>query len=419
MRTRPACPRARPGPAPGVAARLSPGTGLASAPPSRSHLSLRTGAPRPPPAPARLSLRTGATLALLLCACPRPPASAPPTTRPAPAASAPALDPCAAAAIPGDTAAALARVDVLRRCGDGAGALAIFAALLRRDPRTRWGYEAAALAIAEGAPERARAVLRDGAAARVGFALLHVAAFEAAGQSADAEAARTHFQAALALVPDDPYALSVALRHYLALADREPERLALAVQLCHERVPAGPAGDGAAARDVRGDALLLATCARVALAADEPGEARRRFALALTLDPADAGARLAWAAAELAAGNDRSAAELYAAATDAPAASDRYLAGLGLGVARGRLHDHAGAERAYRAAAEARGVRPGSPADRLPPELQFNLGTLLAAATDPVRRAEARALLQAYAARSDADELRRLRARQLLLELRE
>lgn len=67
----------------------------------------------------------------------------------------------------------------------------------------------------------------------------------------------------------------------------------------------------------------------------------------------------------------------------------------------------------------ARGVAPNRPTDRVPHELQFNLGVLPASFADPSTRAEARGLLQAYAARPDADELRRLRCRQLLLELRE
>lgn len=355
----------------------------------------------------------------LLLACRRPGEAVAPSPTPAVVTAKPAVDPCAPAPVPGDTPAALARVTALRGCGDAVGALAIFAELLRRDPRPRWGFEVAALAIAEDLQARAREVLQDdpGAPARVGLALLHVAAFEALGEAADRDLARTDFQAALAVAPDDPYALSVALRHYLALAEREPGRLALAVQLCRERISVdGPPADGG---DPRGAGLLAATCARVALESQEPGEARRRFALALTLDPTDPGARLAWAAAELAAGNDRKAAELYAGAAQAPAAGDRYIAALGLGVALGRLHDHAGAEQAYRAAARARSLTPDTTPDRLPPELQFNLGTLLAGAADPKRRAEARALLGAYAARPDADELRRLRCRQLLLELRE
>ena len=254
-------------------------------------------------------------------------------------------------------------------------------------------------------------------AARVGLALLDVAAFEASGEEQGRERARASFQAALALAPDDPHALSVALRHYLALAARVPERLALAAQLCLDRLaPDAPVrGDG----DPIGAALLATTCARVALLAQEPGEARRRFALALRLDPGEPATQLTWAAAELAAGNERRAAELYEATTGAPAARDRYLAWLGLGVARGRLHDRPGAEQAYRAAAKTRGLAAAGPPEQVPPELQFNLGVLLATFTDPADRAEARGLLQAYAARPEADELRRLRCRQLLLELSE
>ncbi|HEY0135458.1 MAG TPA: hypothetical protein VGB85_15345, partial [Nannocystis sp.] len=244
--------------------------------------------------------------------------------------------------------------------------------------------------------------------------LIHVAAFETSASDTDSDASRTHFQAALAVAPEDPYALCVALRLYLALAARAPERLALAAQLCSERLPASAEGDGG---DPRGAALLAATCGRVALEARDPGEARRRFALALRIDPADAAARLAWAAAELAAGNDAAAAELFAGAVRAPGTNERYLAGMGLGVARLRLHDPAAAEAGYRIAAAAHGWHTGDPLDRLPPELLFNLGTLLAQLPDRARRAEARTLLTAYTEHPAADELRRLRCRQLLLEL--
>ncbi len=371
----------------------------------------------PRPASHNLALRAALALTALL-ACTRQ--VAPTTAKPVPAvAVARAPDPCADSPVPEDSTAARARVDTLLRCGAGPSALAVYAALLQRDPRPRWAHELAALALAEGLADRGRALLGEQPApvARVGLALLDVAAFEASGEEADRERARSGFQAALGLAPDDPHALSVALRHYLALAARAPERLALAAQLCLDRLaPDAPVrGDG----DPVGAALLAATCARVALLAQEPGEARRRFALALRLDPGDPSTQLTWAAAELAAGNDRRAAELYLATTGAPAARDRYLAWLGLGVARTRLHDRPGAEQAYRTAAATLGLAPADPPERLPPELQFNLGILLASVADPAIRTEARGLLQAYATRPDADELRRLRCRQLLLELRE
>jgi len=389
--------------------KLSLGTDSARRVERPSHLSHRT---------SFIKLSLGTAIAALL-ACARPVAPAPPEPVAPPVTVAPAPDPCADAAVPEDSTAALARVDTLLRCGAGPSALAVYAALLQRDPRPRWAHELAALALAENVADRGRALLTadPSPAARVGLALLDVAAFEASGEEADRERARSSFQAALALAPDDPHALSVALRHNLALAARAPERLALAAQLCLDRLaPDAPVrGDG----DPIGAALLAATCARVALLAQEPAEARRRFALALRLDPDDPATQLTWAAAELAAGNERRAADLYTAITRAPAARDRYLAWIGLGVARTRVHDRPGAEQAYRAAAETRGVAPGDPPERVPPELQFNLGVLLASFADPSTRAEARGLLQAYAARPDADELRRLRCRQLLLELRE
>ncbi len=367
---------------------------------------------------SRAATRLSFGTAMILLACRSPPSHPPSAPALAPVVLAPP-DPCAETPIPGDTAAALARVATLQRCDAGLSALAIYSELLRRDPRSRWAYEAAALALAENTPEAARALLQDSGVspARVGLALLHVSAYEASGQPADLDAARVEFQAALALAPDDPYALCVALRLYLALAARAPERLALATQLCSERWPSG--GPHSDRGDPRGAALLAATCARVALESHEPGEARRRFEIAVGFDPEEHGTRLAWGAAELAAGNDRGAALHFLAALAAPGAHDRYLAGLGLGVARLHLHDPVGAEQAYRIAASARRWSAGDPVDRLPAELQFNLGTLLADAVDPRRRAEARALLTAYAERPGADEPRRLRCRQLLLELRD
>jgi predicted Zn-dependent protease len=369
---------------------------------------------RPSPPRARLAL------ALLLAAsgCPRP-AERPGPVRPPPAPAPAPVDPCAPAPVPATAPGALARVDALLRCGDLRGALDAYAALLRRDPRPRWAHDLTALALAEGAPGAARAALealdRDSPARAVGLALLDVADYERRGDIRDRSSARMHFQAALARTPGDPYALTAALRLYLAIADREPERQVLAAALCREHVPAGPPA-AAELPDPHGVAVLAAICGEVSLRAGEPTEARRRFELAARLDPEAPGPRIAWAHAELAAGNDARAAELYAAAAAAPASRDRYTANFGLGVARGRLHDRHGAEAAYRAALAARGLV-GRPPTELPPELQFNLGSLLAASDDPGTRAEARALLQAYQAHPEADQPRRLRCQQLLLEL--
>jgi hypothetical protein len=401
--------------------RLALGPGATPTLAARAHLPRRTS-----------HLPLGPALAAVLACRPDPVAHAPTSPR-APAPRAAAADPCADAAPPRDFPAARARVDALLRCGDGPRALAVYADNLRRDPQPRWAHALATLALAEATPELARAALlaldRDGAARPVGLALLAIAAYETRGEVRELTQARENFQAALARAPEDPYALGVALRHALAVADREPERLVLAEDLCRRRLaaprtraprdpvpeaspsPTDPASHGAA--------VLAATCARVALLSEEPGEARRRFALALDLDPQDATTRLRWAAAELAASNDAAAADHYQAATAAPAARDRYAAWLGLGVARIRRHDRPGAETAYRNAAAVRGVRPGDPPTTLPPELQFNLGTLLAGSDDRTTRAEARALLQAYLAHDSADQPRRLRCQQLLLELRE
>lgn len=418
----------KPGPthlAPGTAGprrtHLAPGTDR----PPRTHLTPGTAAPR------RAHLALGTALALLACR-PAPATTAPPAaTTHTPTVTAPA-DPCADAPAPPDFPAARARVDTLLRCGDGPRALAVYADNLQRDPQPRWAHALASLALAEDTPEFARTALlaldRDSAARPVGLALLAIAAYEQRGEVRELGQAREHFQAALARAPEDPYALGVALRHALAVADREPERLVLAEDLCRRRLaaprapatrdPVPEASLPTEARDDHGAAVLAATCARVALLSEEPGEARRRFALALELDPDDATTRLHWASLELAASNDAAAADLYAAATVAPAARDRYNAYLGLGVARVRRHDRRGAEAAYRAAAAVRGVKPGDPPATLPQELQFNLGTLLAASDDPPARAEARTLLEAFLAHPGVDPPRRLRCQQLLLELR-
>ncbi|MBL9102012.1 MAG: hypothetical protein JNL82_13695 [Myxococcales bacterium] len=511
--------------------------------------------------------------ACLLACRPAPSVAPAPAPTPAPAPPVAAADPCADAPAPADFPAARARVAALLRCGDGARALAVYADGMGRDPRPQWAHALASLAIAEGAPDVARAALvalDPGSPARpVGLALLAIDAYERRGEVRELAQARENFQAALARAPDDPHALGVALRHALAVTASEPERLTLAAAVCRDRLPtrppprdpvpqdsaasgvprprppsavtpdpstaspvpqsspaalaspvprasltalaspvpqaspattspvpqasltalaspvpqasltalaspvpqarppspvpraspsspvpqasppspvpraspsspvpqaspsspaprasppspvpqASPAPDPAAAERL-GAAVLASTCARVALLAGDPGEARRRFALALELAPDDIATRLRWAGVELAAGNDPSAAELYAvAAAEAPAARDRYTAGLGLGVARVRLHDRVGAEAAYRAAAAARGLDPRDPPTTYPPELQFNLGSLLAGSDDPRGRAEARALLQAYLVHPDADQQRRLRCQQLLREL--
>lgn len=368
--------------------------------------------------------------ALLACRPAPAQTTAPPVASPQPAPA--AVDPCADIPAPTTFPAARQRVDQLLRCGDGPRALAVYADNLRRDPQPQWAHALATLALAEATPELARLTLveldRESAARPVGLALLAIAAYEQRGEDSELGQARESFQAALARAPEDPYALGVALRHALAVADREPERLVLAEEMCRRRLaararasrdpvpePAPTPADAAS----HGAAVLASTCARVSLLSEEPGEARRRFALALELDPADTATRLRWAGVELAAGNDAEARRLYRSATTAPAARDRYAAFLGLGVARIRSHDRPGAESAYRAAAAERGLRPGDPPGTLPPELQFNLGTLLAGSDDRTTRAEARALLQAYLAQPTADQPRRLRCQQLLLELRE
>jgi tetratricopeptide (TPR) repeat protein len=380
---------------------------------------------------ARLRHLALGTAVLLLACRPEPTATQPPaTTTTPPATTTP--DACADAPPPREWAAARARVAVLLRCGDAPRALAVYADNLQRDPQPQWAHALATLALAEDAPEVARAALtgldRESAGRPVGLALLAIAAFEQRGEVRELNQARENFQAALARAPDDPYALGVALRHALAVADREPERLVLAEEMCRRRLapPRPPAtrdpvpeASAPAPPPDPGTAVLASTCARVALLSEEPGEARRRFALALDLDPGDVATRLRWAGVELAASNDGAAADLYQAATDAPAARDRYTAWLGLGVARIRLHDRPGAEAAYRSAAAVRGVNSGDPPTTLPPELQFNLGTLLAGSDDRTTRAEARALLQAYLAQPAADQPRRLRCQQLLLELRD
>lgn len=328
----------------------------------------------------------------------------------------PAVSPCADAPVPEDTSQAVRRASILLRCDDEPGALAIRRELLRREPgSTARAHALAALAHLVERPAETDAAVAElplTPPARAVYSLTRdVLAYLDRPDPARGAALARDVAAALALAVDDPHVLSLALR-FTAVHDADPgER---AAPICRERA------DPQLERPHDGAAVLAAACARIAFLSGEPADGRRRYARALELaspddidDPA-----LAWAAAELAAGNFPEAARLYARAAEHPSARLRYAAALGLGVARVRMHDRAGAEAAYRAAAALRGVsgRP-VPADRLPPELQFNLGSVLADAPDPAARAEARALLTAYAAHPGADDRRRLRARQLLREL--
>lgn len=365
------------------------------------------------PVPDRRRLpRLLAVAALLACRAESPTPPRPPEPAPAP----PAADPCDAAPVPQDSAQALARVDVLLRCDDERGALDLRLELLRRDPTsTARAHALAELAHATG---RVDAIAGSVAAlpltplARAVHDLTRDVLADLDAPDPDRGAALVRQVAAtLALADDDVYALALALR-FTAAHDADPgER---AAPLCHERAERKLVTPP----DRTGAAVLAAACGQIAFMAAAPGDGRRRLARALELDPGLHAAALAWAAAELAVGNTREAARLYALAVDSPRARTRYAALIGLGVARTRLRDRAGAEQAYRDAARLRGVdlRPVPP-DRLPPELVFNLGTLLADADDPGSRAEARALLRAYEALPGADPRRRLRARQLLHEL--
>jgi uroporphyrinogen III methyltransferase/synthase len=396
-----------------------------AAPAASCHHLSRAGSsglsPRQPPIP-RLMGQPRLALALgLACARPAPRRHPhpdprdhhPPRPRPRP---------CADAPIPPDTDAALARAAVLRRCNAPKAVLAILAELLQRDPRPRWAHELAALALAEDLVPAARELLqttprrprRPRPPPRRRLRDHRRGARQAAARPPAPNSRPPSPSPPTTPTPSpSPSATTSPSPTASPSASPSPPRSAATASSTIAPPPVPP-------DDPHGAALFAASCARVSLAAHEPGEARRRFALALTLDPqGEPAPRLTWAAAELAAGNDRKAAELYAPALEAPAAADRYLAGLGLGVARTRLHDPTGAAQAYRHAAAARGWQQGDPPAELPPELQFNLGSALAGPGDPTRRAEARALLRAYVDRPDADELRRLRCRQLLLELRE
>ncbi|MCY1005128.1 hypothetical protein OV079_05990 [Nannocystis pusilla] len=358
---------------------------------------------------------------LLACARQTAPDKAPPAPPPAPAA----VDPCAPAPVPGDSSRALARADVLLRCGDDAGALAIRFALLRRDP----GSTARAYALAVLAHESGRVGDIDAAVgelpltagARAVYRLTRdVSAYldararrpEDPGKRdgpIDAAALARDVAAALAVTADDPYALSLALR-FTALHDADPRERA--APICRDR--ADPLL--ARLRDREGAAVLAAACGRIAFRSADPVDGRRRFARALELAPDDHAAALAWAAAELAAGNLDEAVRLYRLASAAPSPRLRYAAFLGLGVSHARRREREPAEAAYRSALAELGLDTATPA-KLPPELTFNLGILLADAADPAARAEARALLRAYVDALGADERRRLRARILLREL--
>ncbi|WAS97766.1 hypothetical protein [Nannocystis punicea] len=362
-------------------------------------------------------------LCALLLACARQTATdkAPPAPPPAPVV----VDPCAPAPVPGDSTRALARADLLLRCGDDAGALAVRFALLRRDATsTARAYALAVLAHESGRVgdiDAAVAELPLTAGARAVYRLTRdVAVYldavarrtEEPGkrdEPIDGAALARDVAAALAVTADDPYALSLALR-FTALHDADPRERA--APICRDR--ADPLL--LRLRDREGAAVLAAACARIAFLSGEPGDGRRRFARALELAPHDHAAALAWAAAELAAGNLGEAVRLYTLAAEAPSPRLRYAAFLGLGVAQVRRHDRRAAEAAYRSAVAERGLDTAAP-DKLPPELSFNLGVLLADTAEPAARAEARALLRAYVDGPRADERRRLRARILLREL--
>lgn len=359
---------------------------------------------------------------LLACAHQVEPAAppAPPTATPV------AVDPCAPTPIPGDSSRALARADTLLRCGDDVGALQVRFALLRRDPgSTARAYALAVLAhesgrFAEIDPGVAELPLTAGARAVYRLTRDVSAYFDAAanmteetvkrGEPAfEASALARDVAATLAVTADDPYALSLALR-FTAQHDADPRERA--APICRDR--ADPLLSRL--RDREGAAVLAAACGRIAFHSGEPVDGRRRFARALELAPNDHAAAIAWAAAELAAGNMSEAARLYELATAAPSPRLRYAAFIGLGVVLARRHERRAAELAYRSAAEARGLAVDVP-EKLPPELLFNLGTLLADSSEPDARGEARLLLRAFVASARADERRRLRARILLREL--
>lgn len=373
--------------------------------------------------PRRPVTRASLLCALLLaCARQVEPAAppAPPVTAP------PAVDPCAEAPVPGDSTKALARVDTLLRCGDDDGALAVRFALLRRDPAsTARAYALAVLAHESGQVGQIDPGVADlplTAAARAVYRLTRDvsiyldAAAKMSGETGgrdepapDGTALARDVAASLAVTADDPYALSLALR-FTALHDADPRERA--APICRDRA------DPLLTRlqDREGAAVLAAACGQIAFLSGEPVDGRRRFARALELAPNDHAAAIAWAAAELAAGNLAEAVRLYQRAVVAPSPRLRYAAFLGLGVAQARRHERAAAEAAYRSAAAVGGHDVAAP-EQLPPELLFNLGSLLADATEPPARNEARVLLRAYVASPLADERRRMRARILLREL--
>ncbi|HEY8376690.1 MAG TPA: hypothetical protein VIK91_09390, partial [Nannocystis sp.] len=352
---------------------------------------------------------------LLLCAllvgC-TPQHTTAPTPTGAPSETRAPIDPCAPQPVPGDTNKALARVDVLLRCGDDAGALEVRFALLRRDPAsTARAYALAALAhetgrVAEIDPGVADLPLTG--AARAVFRLTRdvLAYLDAIARSAEGDgrgeavlegaALARDVAATLALAADDPYALAMALR-FTAVNDADPTHRA--APICRDR--ADPLISRL--RDDEGAAVLASACAQIAYMSGEPVDGRRRFAAALERAPNHHPTALAWAAAEFAAGNFGEAVRLYALATAAPSPRLRYAAYLGLGVAHARQHERRAAEAAYRQAAAVRGIEGADP-DKLPPELLFNLGTLLADSPDPAGREEARGLLRAYVAHPSADE---------------
>lgn len=324
---------------------------------------------------------------------------------------------------PGKADAAIACAEMALSANDVDAALEFLDVPVRRKyhREIRVGYTYAELAAQlgrAGFAARALATAAEDDSLRVlGEGVLALHEFQRTGETQYLDAVRRGYQVLLARRVDDPYAIGLALRHFLALAPSDPRALGVAAQTCTERMRGLLGLDPS---ETEGVAEVVARCAEVALLSEDPRGARELFARALQLDARRHETRLRWARMELAAGNLREAARLFAEATRAPNPLERIDAYMGLGVARGRMLDRGGAEEAYRAVVatyDAVAFAVGNDPRLLPREIVFNLGVLLAGSAEAKGRDEGRRLLEDYVRRADADEAQKIRAAQVLFEI--
>ncbi len=234
----------------------------------------------------------------------------------------------------------------------------------------------------------------------LGQGLLSYESFLKTGEDADFVSAQAEIRAALAVKPDDPYALASAIVLYLARGQQVPSYLELVRKLCDQE--AGKA------------AVVLAACARVSFAVGDPVGGNTRFRQSLEKQPDLYAAWLLWGRHALEAGRLGEAVRNFEQASKSRQPGLKYGAYLGLGSSRFLQGDFAAADRAFRAAAHAyTRAKPVLP-HAVPAALQYNLGLALALQPDEKTQREALQWLGAYLDNADADPQRLLRARQTI-----